>query len=113
MPEDKLVYLGQRIRNARKNCGLTQQELADQTGLAVRTIQELEKGRKNTTYETLALLIERLGISADSLFPAKNSVNDMEVQHIIGKLQNCTPKNRKILLNTLDYLSEQLKVSET
>ena len=35
MPEDKLKFLGDRIRSARKDCGLTQQALADQADLAV------------------------------------------------------------------------------
>lgn len=61
MPEDKLKFLGDRIRSARKDCGLTQQALADQADLAVETIQDVERGRKNTTYETLCQLIERLG----------------------------------------------------
>ncbi|CAK7035968.1 helix-turn-helix transcriptional regulator [Tissierella sp.] len=108
MPENKLLYLGNRIRSARKNCGLTQQELADQTGLAVKTIQDIEKGRKNTTYETLSVIIERLGISANMLFPSKISVDDEEIQRFIGKFQSCTSENRKILLNTLDCLAEQL-----
>ena len=33
MPEDKLKFLGDRIRSARKDCGLTQQALADQADL--------------------------------------------------------------------------------
>ena len=37
MPEDKLKFLGDRIRSARKDCGLTQQALADQADLAVKT----------------------------------------------------------------------------
>ena len=63
MPEDKLKFLGDRIRSARKDCGLTQQALADQADLAVKTIQDVERGRKYPTYETLCQLIERLGIS--------------------------------------------------
>lgn len=47
MPEDNLIFLGNRIRAARKACGLTQQELADQAGIAVKTIQDVEAGRKN------------------------------------------------------------------
>ena len=45
MPEDKFTFLGNCIRSARKDCQLTQQELADQSGLAVKTIQD--------TYNTL------------------------------------------------------------
>ena len=76
MPEDKLKFLGDRIRSARKDCGLTQQALADQADLAVKTIQDVERGRKNTTYETLCQLIERLGISPNSLFPSQMSPED-------------------------------------
>ena len=56
MPELDLALLGIRIRNIRMECGLTQQELADQTGLSVKTIQDVEKGRKNLSYETLTRL---------------------------------------------------------
>lgn len=108
MPENKLVYLGKRIRAARKDCCLTQQELADQCGLAVKTVQEIEKGRKNATYETLSLLIERLGIPANALFQTKTSTDNEDIQKFIGKFQSCTPENQKILLNTLDFLAEQL-----
>ena len=55
MPKDKLMYLGNRIRSERKNCDLTQQELADQCGLAIKTVQDIENGRKNPSYETLSL----------------------------------------------------------
>lgn len=108
MPEDKLTYLGAHIRAARKRCGLTQQELADQAGLSVKTVQDIEKGRKNATYETLAQLIDRLGIPANVLFPSTISVPEEELQYLISKLQTCTPDNQRLLLNTLDFLTEQL-----
>ena len=55
MPEDSLKFLGRHIRAERVRCNLTQQELADQSGLAVKTVQDIEKGRKNPSYETLSL----------------------------------------------------------
>ena len=108
MPEDKLKFLGDRIRSARKDCGLTQQALADQADLAVKTIQDVERGRKNTTYETLYQLIERLGISPNSLFPSQMSPEDEAIQHFIGKFRACNPENQEILLSTLDFLAEKL-----
>ncbi len=68
MPEDVFVYLGQCLRDAREECGLTQQELADQTGRGLRHLQDIEKGRKNPSYDVLASFIKRLGISANELF---------------------------------------------
>lgn len=108
MPEDKFIFLGKRIRSARKECKLTQQELADQSGLAVKTIQDIEKGRKNPTYETLCLLIDRLGVSADTLFPSKSNVDAEMLQRFLGKLQTCNKQNQKMVLNSLNFLVEQI-----
>lgn len=108
MPEDKFIFLGKRIRSARKECQLTQQELADQSGLAVKTIQDIEKGRKNPTYETLCLLIDRLGVSANTLFPSKSTIDAETLQHLLGKLQACNKPNQKMVLNSLNFLVEQV-----
>ena len=43
MPKDKLSYLGNCIRQARNDCNLTQQDLADQSHVAIKTIQMIEK----------------------------------------------------------------------
>ena len=108
MRESNLALLGNRIRAARKACDLTQQELADQTGLAIKTVQDIEHGVKNPTYETTSLLIKRLGISASVLFPSSPIVEDEKLLRFIGKFQSCSPENQRILLNTLDFLTEQL-----
>lgn len=103
-----LGFLGKRIASARKSCGLTQQELAIQTGLAIKTIQEIEKGHENPTYETLSRLINRLGISPNTLFPLEISTKQEEFQHFIWKVQSCNLQNQKMLLNVLNFLAEQL-----
>ena len=108
MPKDRLTYLGIRIRNARLACSLARQELADQSNVALKTVQMLENGQMNPSYEILYPLIKRLGISANTLFNPEISDTDEEIQRFIGKFQACIPENRKILLNTLDYLAEQL-----
>lgn len=100
--------LGNRILIARNACRLSQKELAIQAKISVKTLQDIEKGRKNPTYKTLARLIARLGICADSLFPQASSIKDDELQQFIGKFQTCNRENQQILLNTLVFLAEQL-----
>ena len=73
-----------------------------------KTIQDIEKGRKNPTYETLCLLIERLGISGNSLFPSNSAVDDEALQYFLGKLQSCNKQNQKMIINSLNFLVEQL-----
>lgn len=109
MPELNLMLLGSRIREARKECGLTQQELADQTGLAVKTVQDIEKGCKNPTYETLARLMERLGMSPGAAFHSKSIVPTEEMEDFFKNFRSCDPKSQEILLKTLYFLSEQLR----
>ena len=48
MPKDKLSYLGNCIRQARNDCNLTQQDLADQSHVAIKTIQMIEKGKNKS-----------------------------------------------------------------
>ena len=58
MPKDMLQYLGTFIRKSRKDCKLTQEELAEQTGVSSRHIANIEKGkieRGDEVYATLSL----------------------------------------------------------
>ena len=109
MPELDLVFLGNRVREARKECGLTQKELADQTGLAVKTVQDIEKGRKNPTYETLTRLMGRLGMPPDIVFHSRVTTPTEEMKYFLENFQLCDPKGQEILLKTLHFLAKQLR----
>lgn len=108
MLEVNLEYLGQQILIARKNCDLTQKELAVQTRLSVKTIQDIEKGIKNPTYDTLVRLVTRLGIPANSLFQTGNTENEGELNYFLGKFCTCNSKNRKTILALLNFSIELL-----
>ncbi len=56
-----LAELGQRLRRERLNANLAQKELAGQTGLALKTIQNAEDGR-NFSVETLVRMLRGLGL---------------------------------------------------
>ena len=44
MPISELTTIGQVIRQRRENLGLTQEYLADVSGVGLRTIREIERG---------------------------------------------------------------------
>lgn len=108
MPVDKLEYLGNCIRSARKACGLTQQELADQTGVAVKSVRNIELGTMNPSYEILFPIVNRLGLTASDLFNVEPNEREEEIQRFLGKFKSCNRANQIILLHTLDFLAEQL-----
>jgi transcriptional regulator with XRE-family HTH domain len=60
--------IGDRLRNVRKRCGLTQNELAKLSGVSVSLIRKLEQGEKeDTRLETLRKLAVALRVSTTAL----------------------------------------------
>jgi transcriptional regulator with XRE-family HTH domain len=56
-----------RIADLRRNRGWTQEQLAERSTVAVRTIQRLEAGQ-DASLETLSLLADALGVPVSELF---------------------------------------------
>lgn len=67
--EDKyLNAFGKRIAVIRREHKLTQEQLADRTGLAADTIRAIEQGRRWARLTTLHTLAKGLGVKIDELF---------------------------------------------
>lgn len=58
---------GDKIREYRKLAGLTQQELAQKSGISMMSIRRYEKGERNPTYETISKIANALETSITSL----------------------------------------------
>ena len=80
MPIDDLTALGQKMREARKNKDLTQQELSDLSHVSVKQIANIEKGKMNASYLILRALAKVL-ISLDTLINPDVSLEDEGVNH--------------------------------
>ena len=61
------VQLGKRIRSSRKPLHLTQEKLAELTGVSVAFVGHIERGTRKLSVETLHRLCVVLGVSADFL----------------------------------------------
>ena len=59
--------LGLRIKELRKQKGMSQEFLAEESGLSLRTIQRIENGETNPTGESLKRLSNALNVSPDEL----------------------------------------------
>lgn len=61
------MNIGQRIKEARKNAGLTQRELAEKSGTATGTIQQYELGKRQPRLEQLRAIAAALGVQVVDL----------------------------------------------
>ena len=59
--------LGSRIKELRKQKGMSQELLAQDSGLSLRTIQRIENGQTNPTGESLKRLSNALNVNPDEL----------------------------------------------
>lgn len=59
---------GQRVKELRKKCGLTQEELAEKTELSVTFIGLVERGVNIPSVKTCDKIAKALGVSLDELF---------------------------------------------
>lgn len=57
-----LNELIQHIKNRREVLGVTQEHLAEISGVGLRTLKALESGHSNPTFETLSKLADVLGM---------------------------------------------------
>jgi transcriptional regulator with XRE-family HTH domain len=70
------VDLGQRVRNARKQSGLSQAALADRANVSMSAVRGLEAGN-GSTLRTFVSVVRALGLDAglDRLFNAPATVS--------------------------------------
>lgn len=57
------MTIGERIKAARKNAGMTQKQLGELAGIAEPTIRRYELGKLNPKFETLAKIAEALKVN--------------------------------------------------
>ena len=76
MPKDNLTILGERLRAARNKANLTQEQLAQVTGINQANISRLENGTANPSLRTLKRLAEGMGMELKLEF-----VPHVQLQH--------------------------------
>ena len=99
MPIDDLTALGQKMREARKNKELTQQELSDLSHVSVKQIANIEKGKMNPSYLILRALAKVLHISLDTLINPDISLENEGVNQMKMLYSSCPPEMRDTLLH--------------
>lgn len=59
--------IGNRIKELRNNKGLSQEKLAEDSGVSLRTVQRIELGESDPRGDTLKLIGDSFGISIDEI----------------------------------------------
>ena len=65
------LNIGERIKRARQEAGITQSELAKRLNVTPQTVSQYERGLINPKYETALKFAEALNLQPSWLFGAK------------------------------------------
>lgn len=74
--------IGMRIKTLRNNCNMTQEKLAEKTGLSLSHICNLENGHSKMSVESLITIADTLSVSTDAILLVKSLTVTMMISII-------------------------------
>lgn len=90
--------VGKRIKSAREQLGLTQEQLAETIGLSSMHISVIERGVKPPKLETFIKIANTLGVSSDQLLQDEIINTNETVTTEISKLVENLPKHQQQII---------------
>ena len=104
------TVLGERIRNARREKGLTQEQLSEKANIAAYYLGEIERGVKAPSLKVFIAISEALNVSADSLLRDFISSANVYINNEISQqLDTLTPKQRVCAIEILEAYIKALR----
>ena len=113
--DDMLKEIGGRIRQVRKNKGMSQLDLAEASGLSASFISNVEMGRQSMNIRALIAISNALGVSTDLLL-RNNTPESLNIssEEFYQALADCSPKEREAILHLVQSMKDVLiKFRET
>ena len=80
MPSPILLKFGNRLRTLRRERGISQEKLAELSGLHRTYVGGIERGERNIGFVNLAALAEALGISLSTLVRGVDHVDGLSTE---------------------------------
>jgi len=100
--KDFLKVLGNRIKGERKKKGLTQEELAEKTGISNNFVSYIEAGKKTASLKVIKKISDVLEMPLSELFKdipsSRRKKVDYTTEQIIYLVRDSRPKTKKLLL---------------
>lgn len=80
-----LNEVGQKVTLRRRECEMTQEQLAKRAGCSTNTVIAVENGKRNVTVRSLAMISAGLGVHFAELFPTSRVVVPQEITGVLAK----------------------------
>jgi transcriptional regulator with XRE-family HTH domain len=102
--------MGATVKSRRRLLGLTQEQLAEHSGLSANYIAKLEQGWKSPSLQTLVVLARALGVSAADLLEETKKEERLEEAHNLASLiSSLSQEDAELTLKLLTTLAQHLR----
>ena len=104
--------LGDIIKKARQESGITMEELAFRLDVTPRYLYKIENENKKPSFDVLYNLIRELSISPDSIFYPERLSTDSEIENLIRRLYSLDERSLDVIKATANALLETAIASD-
>ena len=105
--------IGENIRKFRRMQKMSQADLAEKAGLSTNYIGSLERGEKVPALDTLIIIMNSLGVSADMILCDVVDIGyEMKASALSDKMQKIDPEERRKILEVLEVLIRHTEMKQ-
>lgn len=99
--------IGRRIKSARNEQNLTQEELADKINVSVAFMSRVERGNSKINLQRLTQIAEILMVSPGYLLTGSNTASkDYLREDFREVLEKCTPEQQRLIYQISELVSK-------
>ena len=99
-----LVEIGQRIQKYRLQKNLTQDQVAEATGISQKHLSRIEQGYHNPRFDIIIQIAKALNVPVDAF------AKDLSDDNVDLFLENIRPDIEKLNVKKMEYLKESIKL---
>ena len=101
--------IGNKLLAIRKKYGMTQNEVAEASGLSNRTYADIERGSVKMRVDTIIHICNALHITPDEILTSKNTEITEQQEELFARLNACSPKDKQTALQLLSVFLKSLE----
>lgn len=102
--------IGSRVRKARKNVGLTQEQIAEMTEVSAQHISNIEHGKTKLSLPMIISLANCLGVSVDSLLSDVVNRSEVVLAKEINEVFNaCDTEQKRMIVQIVKSSANALQ----
>ena len=102
------VSLGNRIRNARKQRNMTQEQLGEACDLSTAHIGHIERGTRSLSIESLVTIASVLGVSTDYLLMDFTQITDVRITALLNSIKGADRQKTEKLYSVIKILPDNV-----